>query len=281
MTDICNDIHICIVHYYKMHKRKLYLEYALKKQGINNVIFFDEIRRDTLSEKHLSNYKYSPENWMKYNSLWHMYESKPRQLTLSEIACQNTHIAIYDYIINNNLKYCIIFEDDTILYNNFKDNLIKIINDLPDDFDACFIDDSFGWTVENYRSEKMKGYLPSLNMNKLEDIKNQQNKYVYKMPSGKCAAAYIISKKGAQILKNELIPFCLPIDWMQTYVFLHKNMNIYWSHPPIVHQGSLDVYVSTADRPEDANLAISNVNNKCKYTTLVDFMMTNKIYDLN
>lgn len=233
------DLHIFIPHYIKLTQRKEYLDAALKEEGFSNIHWYDHIDRDTLTSEHLSWYQYSPEKWNSLNAIWKHYDSPPRQLSPSEIAVTVTHILIYNYIIDKGLDYVLILEDDIILYNNFTKKLKRVIQELPDDFDACFLSDNFGWTVDNYK----EGYLGSLNNNKYTP-----EKCIYKMPTGKCADAYLLSYHGAKILYENTIPFYFPIDWMHTPIFLQNNMNIYWAEPSLTHQGSDDIYGSANGR---------------------------------
>ena len=102
---------------------------------------------------------------------------------------------MYKYIIDNNIKISLILEDDCILAESFKMKLNKIINQLPEDFDTCFLGDSFGWTVNNFKF----GFFGSFNKNVISSDIN-----VYKMPCAHTADAYIISYNGATNLYNEI-----------------------------------------------------------------------------
>ena len=68
------------------------------------------------------------------------------------------------------------------------------------------------------------------------------------MPCSKTADAYLISFRGAEKMCKNMIPFYLPIDYMMNPIFLKNNFDNYWCDPPIIHQGSVDVYKSSALR---------------------------------
>lgn len=248
-TDFLN---VFIVHYKKLTERKKYLKTILEQ--INTLMpikvhFFEDIDRDTLSEEHLSMYKYDPQRWSEWCAIWHETSSQPRELNKAEIACAVTHLEIYKYIQTNGIKKALILEDDCVIKNSveyFVSELTKIIKELDseeeNDFDLCWISDSFGWTVESYNyndpnaAKKLyvSPYLGSLNQNVIFD-----DKYVYPMPCNKTTDAYLISNKAASFLLKEIIPFTLPIDWNHTPLILCHKLKNYWSRETLISQGSV------------------------------------------
>lgn len=228
-------INILICHYKPLEDRREYLESELKKF---NVIWFDNYNRNSLLESDMKLYEYDPKKFIEYTRIWGD-TTEPRLCTLGEIANGITHIKMYEYIIENNLDYALILEDDCIILNNFEKELEEIIKELPSDFDTCFIGDAFGWTVENYKF----GFFGSFNKNVIVP-----NKKVYPMKSGKTADAYLISKNGAKKMLKYLKPFCLPIDYMHNYIFMKESINNYWSKTPLTHAGSQDIYESSMGR---------------------------------
>lgn len=259
------EVHAFIVHYKKLVDRKEYLDSVLKSEGITNIHWFEDIDRDTMTKEQLEMYQYDEKKWYELNSTWHQFEARPRKLTMPEIACSVTHVEIYKYIVENNIKIALFFEDDCLIYDNFRERLLKVINELPDDFDACYLSDCFGWTVDNYKF----GYLGSLNKNKYS-----KNKLVYEMHCGKCADSFLLTTKCAKKLYENFVPFCLPPDWMQTPIYLKNNMKIYWSEPALTHQGSEDVYNSSIGRPgETPN---NEITNESSNKTITNQTITNQ-----
>ena len=240
------DIPVFIIHYKKLTDRKEYLDTALKKEGFTKIHWFEDNDRNTMTPDQLALYKYDEDKWYSMNALWKQYDAKPRLLTKPEIACAVTHIEIYKYIIDHDIEHAIVFEDDAILLPDFAKNIKRTINELPPDFDACFLTNAFGWTVNSYKIGH--GFLGSLNKNTYSPDKS-----VYKMSGGKCADSFILSKKGASLLYRDIIPFCLPLDWCHTPIFLKNNMSIYWAEPALTHQGSEDVYKSSVGRNEQTS----------------------------
>ncbi len=249
-------LNIFVVHYKKLTDRKKYLLSVfdkLKDLMPIKIHFFEDIDRDTMSTEQLNMYKYNPDQWNRMNSIWKETMSSPRQLNNAEIACAVTHIEIYKYIKDNGINQALILEDDSVIPNNitlqhFVDLVSNILNDLPKDFDLCWISDAFGWTVENYTNKdpvKMKqmhinSYLGSLNQNIIFE-----DKYVYPMPCNKTTDAYFISNKCASFLFDKIVPFSLPIDWNHTPIILEYKLKNYWTKDTIITQGSQTVYKSS------------------------------------
>jgi glycosyl transferase family 25 len=227
------DIPIFIIHYKKLVERKAYLEKELS--NYRNVTWMDDIDRDLLTPEQLSMYKYDETRWNELNALWGQYDSKPRKLSNPEIACTITHINIYKKIIDDDIPFALIFEDDEILLEGFDQSLQRVIDELNrEEWDICHLNDAFGWNVENYKSFALSGLL-----------KKEKNRTVYKMNCSKCTDSYLITKHAATVLYNSIIPFCLPIDWMHNPIYKEHGLNVYWADPPITHQGSVDVYSSS------------------------------------
>lgn len=235
------DLPIFISHYKKLVERRQYLEPALKNEGFTNVNWCDQIDRDTMTEEQLNMYKRDDKKWSMMCRGWDNH-STPRELTKPEIANAITHINIYKHMIDNNIETALILEDDCILHKDFIKCLEIISNQLPRDFDVCFLGSSFGLTVNNYRF----GYFGSQNKNVI-----QQGKHVYPIKGTHTVDAYIISLKAAKSIYESVIPFCLPIDFMLNHIFIFNDIQSYWCYPPIIDQGSFGHYASSAMRPSE------------------------------
>jgi len=60
------------------------------------------------------------------------------ELTPGQIACTESFRKIYKYIFENNIKNCLILEDDILLSKNIN-QLEKIYNQLPDDWQLFYL----------------------------------------------------------------------------------------------------------------------------------------------
>jgi len=156
-----------------------------------------------------------------------LYNIPYRKLTKGEIEITLQHIDIYKRIVNENLTNCIIFEDDVVIKENFRDNLMKCLKILPKDFDifyfgqGCFQELDF-----DINAIKEKYFDSPFTVFKKED---KQSRF---------SDSYVISRKAAEKILGTIIPFCLPIDWELNYQPIIHNMNIYWVYPTLTYQGS-------------------------------------------
>ncbi len=235
---------IFVVHYKKLTERRKYLESIFSQMPDVIIHWFDEIDRDTLKPEHLAMYKEDPQKWAYMNSIWHSTKSPSRILNKAEIACAVTHLLVYKFIVDYGIEKALILEDDVIFLHN-PDVFIEKINKIKkENFDMCWISDYFGWTVENFSmytpNMHIDPYLASLNKNVITD-----DRYIYPMPCNKSSDAYLISNKCAKILLQEIVPFCLPIDWNHTPIILEHKLKNYWTVEPLVSQGSFSVYGSS------------------------------------
>ncbi len=260
---ITDDIHVFIVHYKKLKKRKEYLDKALKDAGIpeSHIHWFEDIDRDTMTPEQLAMYEYNYDRWYELAAVWKHYNSIPRKLSLPEIACTVTHILIYKYIVDNGIENSIVFEDDCILKENFAERLpiiLEYLTDKQNGYDVCYLSDAFGWTVDNFNTHNIRdnkaglAYLTSLNKNV-----TSPNIPAYKMYSSKGGDSFLLSNNGAKMFYDTCKPFPFAIDWMHTPSIIRNNLKAFWAHPPITSQGSLgqndinNEYSSSLQRPND------------------------------
>ena len=235
------EIPIYIVHYHKLESRKEYLSSKLNNIQTLNIkqIWCSDIDRDNLTKEHLDRYQYSYDKWYELNAIWSEYSSKPRILSNSEIACNNTHFLIYKDIIDNNIQDALILEDDSIILDNFENNIIRILKDLKkNDYDICY--------VNKYDHIQIKMEDDKISLE--EYLTNENNLSIFPIKKSKCTISYLLSNNGARIFYKNLIPFCLPIDWMHTPIMIQHNMKSYWSLIDLVSQGSESIYKSSIER---------------------------------
>jgi collagen beta-1,O-galactosyltransferase len=125
--------------------------------------------------------------------------------SVGEIGCYLSHTNIWKEIVNNNYNNCIIFEDD-VIPDKIYDDIIKYIEDVPDDFDIAYLG---WWTRKNLNNiNKNSNWLYSVNNS---DKPNVLGLY-----------AYIISNNGAQKLLSKAFPIDVQLD---TYVSLYNNIS--------------------------------------------------------
>ena len=131
MTIKIEDINFIYLNCKKDKDRKTYFlkqwNDTCKDYGSNiKIDRFDAIHYDDLIFSHFNDYYDIPENST-------IKEEPPN------IAVFKSHQAIYKRIIDYNLKYAMIFEDDVIIPKDFLKNLEKIISDIPNQWDILFM----------------------------------------------------------------------------------------------------------------------------------------------
>ena len=199
---------IFIIHYTPLEDRKKNILEQLQKYNLD-AEFINMNKDDVLTN----------ENTIKYNSSREILK-KTAFLTKKHLHCYQEIIDKYDYAL--------ILEDDFILADNFTEQLNKFITELPDDWDMCFI-----------------GSCLDIHIN--SDIINANpNKHVFKVDSSKastrCVHAYMVTKKCAKKVLNKINkPDYIikeEIDHLLNTIITELNLNIYWTEPSIVSQGS-------------------------------------------
>jgi glycosyl transferase family 25 len=132
--------------------------------------------------------------------------------------CTLVHILIYEKIIQNNNRFALIFENDVCLIGtDFLEKLGLVVNE------AKQLEEGFIISIENTTLE-----FPSWRIVK-------KGKYLYEAFSGRCAGAYLIDKKAAEIMINDAINIKCGnvIDWWHNDLIDRKIVKMYWAHPPL------------------------------------------------
>ena len=171
---------IFIVHYKKLTERKDYLLSTLKGYDVE---FVDEFDRDDFN---MGNIIYDENLWRdRINSIkTERYNPTFEKLKNSEICNSLSHIKCYEKIVQENLDYALILEDDVILTDDFYFQLEKIISKVSD-FDFIFLGNSY-------------------TMSLLDDIHNSKSikifdRLYYKDPGHtRTVDSYLISKECAK-----------------------------------------------------------------------------------
>lgn len=155
-------------------------------------------------------------------------ESYGRHLSNGELGCNLSHHFIYQDIVNKNIKYSLILEDDAL-----------INNDLPD-FINSILNSNLNWDVI------ILGYSK---VNKEEfkriDIMNPIGRFLFKFKNYKIGkvcknytvgtVGYLISKEGAKkLVDSNLIGACLADNW--EYYYKKANLDIYHCRPFLIYE---------------------------------------------
>lgn len=158
-----------------------------------------------------------------------------RDLTFGEVGCALSHRNIYKKIIDQNIPWAIIFEDDISIKHPFYDVLLNNIDKFnPNDLYILGAQEGLACNdyviLSNKNSINLNGFIK---FNKTID----SERYIYR------TAAYLISKKVAEnILNFTEKKFCLADDWScfkKHNLFNELYMSDFISHPFDLNQQSL------------------------------------------
>lgn len=133
------------------------LDLYFSQNGIENVNFFPAVNGKEIGEyykkndtpisnptlnliKSLGGVEKIVSTW----GLYHLENKKSRkdhaQLTSwGAVGCSLSHILLWKELVDKNLDAMLIFEDDVNFFDNFKDTLPVILENIPEDADAVFL----------------------------------------------------------------------------------------------------------------------------------------------
>lgn len=216
---------IYIIHYSPLIERKKYLSYELDKCELE-YDFIDYFDRDSVPKELIDKfYGVDPILWEERTINLYPNTVPFRELRKSEICNAISHIESYKKIMESDDDYGIILEDDVIFNGNFKNDINDIISETPQDYDIIFFGSSFSMEL-----------LDRLNLSK--SIKISNNIYKKIPPKTRTVDGYVITKKLAKLLYNEIKKVTLPLDFGLNYFFKKLDVNCYWYDPGVIKQGS-------------------------------------------
>jgi len=207
-----------IIHVKTDHARKKHMEQQIKNLNIDFTFVNDGDQTDLTMEIISKNFKGGLDR------------------ICGETSCTYKHFSAYRDMIDNNIDYGIIFENDIFLDKNFEKSLFKAIDEIenaqysPKSENKIFLslEDSYFKFVRG--SERKKGQTV---------YKINRNIYGRHYLS-RCAGAYLVNLNCAKemIKKADTNKTDEIIDWFITNCARKKLIDIYWLHPTIATQGS-------------------------------------------
>jgi len=139
-------------------------------------------------------------------------------LGFGQISCTIKHYLALKDIVEKNLPYAVIMEDNVAFKSNVPDVLKKYIDQLPSDWDTLFDSD---WTtyIEGAVTPDCLVYKKS----------NEKTNQCH--GGSKLANFILVSQKGAKTMYDNFLPFNHVSDWYYNYLLKTYNLNSYWSEP--------------------------------------------------
>ncbi len=199
---------------------KYYLIYGVDPQReqrmINEFIKAEIPQEDVTWIRHPNKDELDEEFLKKYTDS-SVYPLKPGQ-----ISCTYKHYLCLKDIVEKELEYAVIIEDNVQFLGTVPDKLDTYINQLNTmypDWDICF-----DLKYHNFRIEQQA----------------ESNVYVYPKTNEiteqchgatKCAAFYLIRLKCAKTLLEHYVPFQYAPDFWMNHLFRKLNVKSFWTYP--------------------------------------------------
>lgn len=206
---------VYITHYTPLKERKPHIIKELCSKHIYNFEFIETYDKEVLTNFELS----------KFNTI-----------KLSEISLFLKHIEVMKKALLQEDDLICVFEDDSILKNNFYEVINNIISNQPKEWDVIFtaecvklhIDyNPYGITIPVYSSHPP---------------------YLFETNGSRGTCMYIINKTACRkildIYNNQSI-INNAIDHWFNEIYKYGNLKYYWSEPTVVDQGSEHIFNSS------------------------------------
>ena len=239
-TEASNDnkerkIPVFAIHYTKLKHRRACLDKQLKYQNMEDCVeFITGYDKETLTKKDLK--KYSTEECF-----------RGRKLLVSELSLMCKHFHAMNIIVERDLDYALIIEDDVLLCDNFMRHLNTYVDqvcELDPEWDCLFVGSGFNLHVPVSEIVKKNGTTTPNVFLKGNNGTGRPEHLATGWPicggSSRCADSYVISKKAAKFIYDIVLKLnesgkkiTLPYDIWLNYIFKTHNMKIYWAEPTI------------------------------------------------
>ncbi len=170
-------------------------------------------------------------------------------------SCAYKHILAYQKVAEGNDSVALILEDDIRFYSNF-----SVLQDI----------------LREIKERELQSFIISLEDSDLRYVgksERRKGQLIYPKEDGRFAGAYLIDKVAATNLLAYVkkAKIGIPIDWFHNECMREGVLQMYWSHPPLALQGSLDGSIrSLIDNKKfgcfrRASFRIQKIYKKCLY----------------
>jgi glycosyl transferase family 25 len=209
INDTHSSIPIFVINLPQSTDRKAFMQSQCESMGISPV-FIDAVNGKDLSNSEVSQYC----NQKKAKQLY------GRELLLGEIGCALSHKKIYQKIVDENIPYAVILEDDAILKKDFP-IVVKKIMAGPLSWELILLG--------HYKSN-LKSLKSPISLWRKHRI---TSKFLLGrlIDFGFGTHGYMITLEGAKKLLSELKPIYKPVDH---YTPDSNILNVYALSPPVV-----------------------------------------------
>ncbi|MBN2638401.1 MAG: glycosyltransferase family 25 protein [Bacteroidales bacterium] len=151
------------------------------------------------------------------------------KLSLGVTSCTLNHIHAYEKMVQRNMRYAIVLENDPFFLTHFDKKLQRTFDQIKQ------LEPGFIVSLENSTLT-----FPSFSQ-------TRKGKYLYRAASGRMAGAYLIDLTAAKNILNDLKnnKCHTVIDWWHNSLIERNIIRMYWVHPPLFEQGSHNGHLSS------------------------------------
>jgi glycosyl transferase family 25 len=197
--------HVFVIHVRGNNVREAYITNELKRHGID----FEFVSDGNIEDL-------SPD-------IMRDFFDGPLKNDLPATSCAYKHLLACKKMLDSDIPFALILEDDIELSGSFED--------------------TFNKSIAQAHAMRLQGYLISYENSGHKYIARSERrpgKTLYPKPHGRCAGAYLIDKCAAEkILRYTMSEKCRhPIDWHHNELADKGLLKIYWCHPAITEQQS-------------------------------------------
>tara|TARA_B100002019_G_C21158353_1_gene541922 strand:- start:235 stop:951 length:717 start_codon:yes stop_codon:yes gene_type:complete len=223
-----------ILHYQPLKERKEHMENEISKHNLDAEFILKFDKEDMTDDD---------KSIFDFESVW-----SNRTLWVSNASLISKHIESYRMVIENNLDFGHVLEDDVILLDGFKEKSLHYISQLPENWDILFFGDGYRGNMKVPKKvvDELGGnvFLKSLSGNGMKD--REVNGWPICAGASRCSDNYVISRKCCEKILNH-INFIKqgkksrinnPSDLWMNKLFRELRLSIYWGEPTLSTQGT-------------------------------------------
>lgn len=218
-----------ILHCKTLDERKSHIINQMKIHSFDNYVFYEEYDANELTEDQIKKYctpkTENLETFINHVKPYLKYlPVTPTPLNINEISLTIKMGKVFELMLNDTYDYYLMFEDDVILVDDFREKFNTFLNNTPDDWDVIYM--GSGANLKPNYFEKT--------------IKITKENIAYKMdhPASRCADSVLFKRKTLEDLVETWFPFLMVSDWELGCQHYKHNHKVYWWEPSLVKQGS-------------------------------------------
>jgi glycosyl transferase, family 25 len=195
-----------VVHYTPLRERKEHMLRELAREGVD-AVFIESFDREALTPDGLSKFRIVP----------------------AEASLLLKHVEAWRRVVDQNLPYALVFEDDAILVEGFQSKLKAYLEETPSDFDLLMINEGCNLHISNIVEGKHI-YLRGTTATSWGGDGGTRCLDGYVI-SNKCARSFIDLFQSSRSISK-------PIDWWTNDLLRFIDATVYWAEPSLVSQGT-------------------------------------------